>query len=266
MKSILILFVLFLSTGPVCSQSIEFNTKQNFIIGSLGFYPFSGLSNNELKESLPTSPNVTLEFSNFLGSACSVSASADSSTFGSPTRITGGGKITVDFTGTKPEANALGLFFTPDIGGTCIFDVLATPPPKIAASSSSTSSSGGQTSTTNSELIKNALDFETDAKNKDLVLNSSSFSAQPAINNIEKSLSSLNELSQNISSSTSSSTKKIEKNINCAITKDNKAKEILVQTNKLSFKDIAKIKSFLQSAIKCKKDIQKTLKRRKNEN
>ena len=272
LKVLILLFSLsFLSiVSPAFSQSIEFNAKQNFIIGGLGFFPFSGVSNNTLKESLPTSPNITLEFSNFLGSICNVAGAADLNAFGPPVRITGSGKVTIDFTGASSNASTFGLFFTPS-GGTCIFDILVTPPPKIVTPENPTSSSGGEAPTiSNSELIQNALDFETNAKNKDLLLNTSSFSTQLAIDNIEKSLTSLNKLSQNTASSISSPalTKQIKRNINCAIAKDNQAKEALLQANSSdpSSKDIAKVKRFLQSAIKCKKDIQKTLKRRKNEN
>ena len=60
LKVLILLFSLsFLSiVSPAFSQSIEFNTKQNFIIGGLGFFPFSGVSNNTLKESLPTNSNI----------------------------------------------------------------------------------------------------------------------------------------------------------------------------------------------------------------
>ena len=249
-------------------QTLETNTKQNLIITSPGFYLFSSISNDDFKKNVKNDPNIDLTFSNFLGSPCGVSPGADFGNIGPEIVVRGNGTVTLDFSMAGPTAGSFGLTFSPQ-GGACIFDLFITPPtPPVADTTTSSSSSGGTTqAASNTQLIQNAIDLETVAKVTDLALGTSGFSVQLAIDKIEMSLTNINELSDNLSTSMTG-TASIEKNIHCITSKDTQTISILEEikdetptSNSMLFtSSISKAKNNLQKALKCKKTIQRTIK------
>ncbi|OGI19507.1 MAG: hypothetical protein A3B68_04265 [Candidatus Melainabacteria bacterium RIFCSPHIGHO2_02_FULL_34_12] len=128
--------LIILSSLPCKSQTLELNTTQTFTVFSPAFFPFTPTANNEVQTSFDSNPNLTVMFSNFLGSPCAIAPAADFSEIGPQINITGNGTFVLDFSGAMENANTFGLSFVPQ-GGTCLFDIFITPP-----ASSSTSSSG----------------------------------------------------------------------------------------------------------------------------
>ena len=247
------------STLTSGAQTIELNTKQTLTISAPGFFPFSTISNDQLKKLFPTSSQVGLQFSNFLGSPCKVAPAADFSEIGPQITVNANGEFTVNFSNRGPTAQNFGLSLIPQ-GGTCFFDIFVTPPQtntstSSSSTSSSSSSSGGTETASNAELIQNAIDLETNAKNIDL--NPKSPNILNGIQKIETSLSSLDELKNNVSTSMASIKMLIEKNITCATDKDNQVKAIL--NGSIKDKDILKAKKLLETALRCKKLILKKI-------
>lgn len=147
--STLTLIFLFLAATPAYSQSIQFDTKQNLVISSPGFFPFAGVSNNIFKDAFSTDPNLTVQFSNFLGSPCNIAPAADSSEVGPKIRVTGSGEFVIDFGEAPPNRNIFGLSFVPETGGTCIFDIFVKSPLVTTSSTSGGITGPGETFTPN---------------------------------------------------------------------------------------------------------------------
>lgn len=138
---VLVLFILVFIQLSTSAQTLELNQTQNLVISNPGFYPFSSLANNDLKDVFPTNPTLTLQFSNFLGSPCQIAPASDFQEIGTLNAISGNDTLTLNFSGAPPNVNEFGLSIVPQ-GGTCIFDLFITPP-VITTSSTSTSTSGG---------------------------------------------------------------------------------------------------------------------------
>lgn len=138
---LIILIILFTSlfSTSTRAQTLELNSKQSLTVSGPGFFAFSTISNNQLKEVLPTNPNITLEFSNFLGSPCAVAPANDFSEIGPQIIVSANGTITVDFSMASQNVDLFGLSLVPN-SGTCIFDLLITPQEISSSSSSGTTS------------------------------------------------------------------------------------------------------------------------------
>ncbi|MBI3591151.1 MAG: hypothetical protein HY094_07255 [Candidatus Melainabacteria bacterium] len=130
---------LLLSFLSVHAQTIEVNSMQTLSIPGPGFFPFSTTGNNQIKGLIPNNPEVTVTFSNFLGSPCTLAPAADFAEIGPKVLVSGNGTFILDFSMIEQNTSALGLSLVPQ-GGTSFFDIFVTPPEV-----SSTSSSGGNT-------------------------------------------------------------------------------------------------------------------------
>ena len=133
------------------AQTLELNNNQTFTIAGPTFIPFTPTANDQLKNLFPTNSNVSLTFTNFLGSPCQVAPARDFSEIGDKTNVTGNTTLSLDFSMAGQNANLFGLSFVPN-GGTCIFDLLITPP-----SAASISSSGSTSGTLSNTFTPNAL-------------------------------------------------------------------------------------------------------------
>lgn len=116
-----------LNIKPLKSQTIDFDSKQNFTISAPGFFPFSTTANSQFKDVRPMNPNLTVQFSNFLGNLCAVAPAADFSEIGPQIVVRANGDITLDFSNAQPTANQFGLSLVPQ-GGSCIFDLFIPKP------------------------------------------------------------------------------------------------------------------------------------------
>ena len=262
MKTKLNLFCVILLAGLLSvpllasAQTFDINSPvtQQATITSPGFFPFSSISNDAFKEGFAEDMTLDISFSNFLGGPCTIAPAADFAEIGSPFTVTGSSDFILDFSMASSNASTFGLSLVPK-GSPCTFNLFITTP-NISSSSGSISTSSGGIVSTNEELISNAIFLETMVKNN-LSLDSTSF--EDDINDIEMSLSLLNELSTSFSNnSTSESTSLIQKKITCAIEADNQVKTILQGLNG-SHESTLKAKKLLRKALRCKKTIQKKL-------
>ena len=222
---------------------------QQATISGPGFFPFSNTSNDFFQDNFPQNMELEATFTNFLGGPCTLAPAADFAEIGPPFTVTGSNSFILDFSMASPNAGTFGLSFVPK-GSPCTFNLLIMTP-SVASSSGSTSTSGGAIKT-NEELISEAISLETLVKNN---LSSDNPSFEDEINNLETSLSLLNELSISFSNSTSTSTALIQKKIDCATEADNQIVTIL-EDEKPS---LDKAKKLLRKALRCKKNIKRKL-------
>lgn len=123
---VLVLSVFLSQTNAQTNETIDLNTMQHFVVFSPGFYPFSGVANNEVKSQIPTNPLFDLAFNNIMGN-CTVAAAADFAEFGNVITLNGqagNDLILIDFGPVPPGVTQFGLSFVPT--GSCEFDLFVT--------------------------------------------------------------------------------------------------------------------------------------------
>ena len=148
------LLAAFFLVTVLCSyaQTIEINSNQSLTITNPGFFPFSTIGNNELKNDFNQGNDIIMvQVSNFLGGPCAIAPAADFSEIGPQTIVSGNGPIDFDFSGASENSGTFGLSLVPKTGS-CIFDLFITPPQV------STSSSSGNIITGNT-IVPNSVTF-----------------------------------------------------------------------------------------------------------
>ena len=247
------------------ADTFEINspTTQQSTITSPGFFPFSSISNDAFKKDFPEDMTLDVSFSNFLGGPCTIAPAADFAEIGSPFTVTGNSDFILDFSMASPNAGTFGLSFVPK-GSPCTFNIQITTP--STSSSGSTSTSSGGTASTNEDLISNAIFLETLVKKS--LSSGKLLDTEININDLESSLSILNELNTRFSSDNTSTSSLIQKKITCASEADNQVTAILkglkddkttTSDDPLFHKSISKANKLLNKALRCKKTIQKKI-------